>query len=136
VTEFGELDVQHVFDIVRREYDIDPDRTHLMGHSMGGAGTWYLGQKHADRWAAIAPMSGTGLFSSVDPRGMAHLAVMVAVGGEETGQLEPSRTTVDQIEAAGGTAAYRELAGQGHVPMIRPAMPQVLAFLAEHRRRP
>jgi poly(3-hydroxybutyrate) depolymerase len=134
VTELGELDVQHVFDIVRSEYNVDPDRTYLMGHSMGGAGTWYLGQKHADRWAAIAPMSGTGLFSSVDPSVMARLPVMVAVGGEETGQLAPSRSTVEQIEAAGGTAVYLELAGEGHVPMIRPAMPQVLAFLARHRR--
>lgn len=25
---------------------------------MGGFGAWFLGQKHLDMWAAIAPMSG------------------------------------------------------------------------------
>jgi predicted peptidase len=135
VTELGEMDVMIVLEIVRREYNTDANRTYLMGHSMGGAGTWHLGQKYADSWAAIAPMSGTGLFSSVDIEGMKDMPVMVSVGGEETGQLEPSRTTVEGINEAGGTAVYLELEGQGHVPMIRPAVPEILAFFAQHRKR-
>jgi predicted peptidase len=134
VTELGEMDVMNVIEIVQREYNIDPSRTYLMGHSMGGAGTWHIGQKYADMWAAIAPMSGTGLFSTVDVDVMKRLPVMVAVGGEETGQLEPSRTTVEEINAAGGTAVYLELENQGHVPMIRPATPQVLEFFEGHRK--
>ena len=54
----SEQDVLNVLDLVTREYKIDARRTYLMGHSMGGFGTWWLGQKYADRWAAIAPMSG------------------------------------------------------------------------------
>ena len=54
----SEQDVLNVLEIVTREYKIDPDRIYLMGHSMGGFGTWWLGQKYADTWAAIAPMSG------------------------------------------------------------------------------
>ncbi len=65
---------------------------------------------------------------------MAGLPVIVSVGGEERSQLEPSRTTVEAINAVGGTAVYLELEGQGHVPMIRPATPQILAFFAEHSR--
>lgn len=132
VTELGEMDVMNVVRIVQSEYNTDPARTYLMGHSMGGAGTWYIGQKYLDMWTAIAPMSGTGLFSTVDVDVMKHIPVMVAVGGEETGQLEASRTTVQEINAAGGTAVYLELEGQGHVPMIRPATPQVLDFFAQH----
>jgi predicted peptidase len=133
VTELGELDVLHVMDIVRSEYNVDPDRTYLMGHSMGGAATWYLGGKYASTWAAIAPMSGTGLFSS----GMDDLTdfpVMVAVGGEEDTQLEPSQAAVERINAAGGTAEYLEIEGAGHVPMIRPATPQILDFFAHYTR--
>src|SRR5262249_15425900 len=36
--ELSEKDVMNVFDIVRKDYTIDPDRTYLMGHSMGGGG--------------------------------------------------------------------------------------------------
>jgi predicted peptidase len=134
VTELGELDVMSVVEIVQSEYNVDPNRTYLMGHSMGGAGTWHLGQKYSEMWAAIAPMSGTGLFSTVDAGTMVNLPVLVSVGGEETGQLEPSRTTVAEISAAGGTAEYLELGGEGHVPMIRPAVPQILAFFAQHTK--
>ena len=54
----SEQDVFNVLEIVKREYTIDSRRTYLMGHSMGGFGTWWLGQKYATTWAAIAPMSG------------------------------------------------------------------------------
>jgi poly(3-hydroxybutyrate) depolymerase len=119
VTELGEKDVLNVIEIVKKEYNIDPDRTYLMGHSMGGSGTWYLGRKYADMWAAIGPMSG-------------GIPVIAAVGGEETGQLAGTKAAVDEINAAGGTAVYLEIEGAGHVPMIRTAAPQVLDFFAEH----
>jgi poly(3-hydroxybutyrate) depolymerase len=53
--ELSELDVMNVLGLVRKEFNIDPNRTYLMGHSMGGGGTWYLGMKHPELWAAIAP---------------------------------------------------------------------------------
>ena len=57
--DLSERDVMNVIDLVKAEYNIDPDRVYLMGHSMGGLGTYFLGQKYAGMWAAIAPMSGT-----------------------------------------------------------------------------
>ena len=62
------------------------------------------------------------------------LAVLAApltaqAGGYDTPMLYSARHM-----GMGGTAVYLELEGQGHVPMIRPAMPQVLDFLAGHRR--
>jgi len=41
-----------------KEYRIDPSRRFLTGLSQGGAGTWALGSKHANVWAAIAPVCG------------------------------------------------------------------------------
>lgn len=38
--------------MIRDEFTIDDDRTYLMGHSMGGAGALFLGQRYADEWAA------------------------------------------------------------------------------------
>lgn len=135
VTELGEMDVMNVVKIVQSEYNTDPNRTYLMGHSMGGTGAWHIGQKYVNLWAAVAPMSGTGRFSTIDNHVMAKVPVMVAVGGAEADQLEPSKTAVKEINAAGGTAVYLELEGQGHVPMIRPATPKILEFFAQHRKR-
>lgn len=44
----------------RREVSIDAGRIYLTGLSQGGAGTWAIGAKHADEFAAIAPVCGFG----------------------------------------------------------------------------
>lgn len=58
--EIGTNDVFTAVDAVEKEFRIDPDRVYLVGHSMGGHGTWYLGMHYPDRWAALNPMSGYG----------------------------------------------------------------------------
>jgi predicted peptidase len=41
-------------------FGIDPHRVYLTGLSMGGYGTWSLGLKHPERFAAMAPVCGGG----------------------------------------------------------------------------
>jgi len=57
LTELSEKDVMNVLEIMRGEFTVDPDRTFLMGHSMGGTGTLFLGQKYAYNWAALAAIA-------------------------------------------------------------------------------
>ena len=47
--------------LVRGKFNVDADRIYLMGHSMGGFGTFFLGAKHNSVWAGIAPIAGGGL---------------------------------------------------------------------------
>jgi predicted esterase len=50
-----------LIEAAKRSFDIDTDRIYVAGHSMGGYGTWSLGCRHADRFAALAPCAG-GVF--------------------------------------------------------------------------
>lgn len=131
----SEQDVLNVLELVNREFKIDPDRTYLMGHSMGGFGTWWLGQKHAAIWAAIAPMSG--VLPSVDyqlPK-LRAVPVMVSIGGAENpAWVDASREQVDAMKAMGMTAEYFEPEGATHGGMIAPTTPRVFAFLARQKR--
>src|SRR5262249_37901732 len=45
---------------VEKEYKVDPKRVYLTGLSMGGGGTWSHAAAYPDRWAAIAPICGSG----------------------------------------------------------------------------
>ncbi len=45
----------------RRTYDLDADHVYVAGHSMGGYGTWSIGCRHADRFAALGACAG-GIF--------------------------------------------------------------------------
>jgi predicted peptidase len=53
----SETDVLNVLAMMKKEFNVDERRTYLMGHSMGGAGTLFLGAKYPAEWAAIAAMA-------------------------------------------------------------------------------
>lgn len=49
-----------LLDEVIKKHKVDTNRVYLTGLSMGGYGTWSLGIKHPERFAAIAPVCGGG----------------------------------------------------------------------------
>ena len=49
-----------LLDYIEATYPVDPHRVYLTGLSMGGYGTWNLGLKYPDRFAAMAPICGGG----------------------------------------------------------------------------
>ena len=49
-----------MLDQVISEFPVDPTRLYLTGLSMGGYGSWDLGTRLAERWAAVAPICGGG----------------------------------------------------------------------------
>jgi len=49
-----------LLDQIMAKHKVDPTRVYLTGLSMGGFGTWSLGLKYPERFAAIAPICGGG----------------------------------------------------------------------------
>jgi len=133
----SEQDVLNVIELVSAEYAVDPDRMYLLGHSMGGFGTWWLGQKYADRWAAIAPMSG--VLPNVDYQlaRLERVPVHVSIGGQENPDwVDASRRQVETMRAMGMTVGYFEPADATHGSMIAPTLPEALEFFADKVRKP
>lgn len=54
----GERDILHCVEMAKQRFNVDEDRIYLNGSSMGGNGTWYVGSRHPDIFAAIAPVYG------------------------------------------------------------------------------
>lgn len=54
-----------LLDEIIKKHRVDTTRVYLTGLSMGGYGTWSLGTKYPDRFAAIAPICGGGDFLPV-----------------------------------------------------------------------
>ena len=96
-----------------RNHGADPDRVILTGLSNGGQGTWIIGAKHRNRFAALVPMCAHAAYDSVpDLKGIAiwcfhnDLDMLVGCGG--------SREMCKRINEAGGNAkltTYGGLAG-------------------------
>ncbi|MEO6079954.1 MAG: alpha/beta hydrolase-fold protein [Steroidobacteraceae bacterium] len=134
----SELDVINVLDLVRGEYNIDSKRTYLMGHSMGGFGAWYLGDKYIDLWAAIAPMSGINEPQKqiLNLKNLTRVPVMVAVGEQEAPTVITSKEAVASLKAAGADAAYVEIAGGSHGSMVAPSTAQIFDFFSKRKKTP
>lgn len=135
--ELGEKDVMNVIDIVRREFNIDENRMYLMGHSMGGAGAYHLGVRHARDWAAIAAIAPATW--RLDPDLLTPvkgtLAVLVVQGdADEIVSVKRTRRWIEWMKENGIAHEYLELPGVDHGRVIEAGMSRVFAFFAEHTR--
>jgi predicted esterase len=54
----GEQDVLRCIQMAKERFSIDEDRVLLSGESMGGGGTWHVGTRNPELFAAIAPVFG------------------------------------------------------------------------------
>ena len=54
----GDADVLRAIRTAKETFRVDADRVYLTGYSMGGGGTWHVGARHPELFAAIAPIYG------------------------------------------------------------------------------
>jgi predicted esterase len=129
----AEQDVMDVLAEVRRDYKIDPNRIYLMGHSMGGYGTWSIAMAHPDVFAAIGPISGGG-----NPAGMAKIAqipeYVVHGDNDPTVAVSQSRTMVEAGKKAGANIVYVEVPGGNHMSVVAPQFAPMLEFFARQKK--
>ena len=119
-TELSELDAMTVLARIRSTYPIDADRIYLMGHSMGGAGTYYLGGKYHDIWAGLAPISGAGGIADGTVDRYKALPTLIMHGAKDS--IVPpatSRRAVAALRAAGAPHLYLEFPDKDHEFWIR-----------------
>lgn len=107
------LAVEQMIQKTLKEEPVDRSRVYLTGLSMGGFGSFDLGARHPDWFAAVAPICG-----AADPKRMAALKdvpVFIVHGDSDTVVLvERSRSAVKALKAAGADPIYKELPGVGH----------------------
>jgi predicted peptidase len=136
--ELSELDVMNVLGLVRKEFNIDPNRTYLLGHSMGGGGTWYLGIKHPELWAAIAP-AAPAIFSSPDDLVKLKDTPVIVVQGDDDRfvKVETTRQWVEKMKSLGMKYVYIEVPGGDHMTVICRSpenMTKIFDFFDQTRR--
>ncbi|MCH8332968.1 hypothetical protein IIC65_03465 [Candidatus Sumerlaeota bacterium] len=132
--ELSEKDVMNVLAMVREKYSVDENRIYLMGHSMGGAGTWYLGIKYSSLWAALAPIA-PGPYET--PEVLERIVDMpvVVVQGDQDRLLEGTRTWVEKMKELKMDYLYEEVAGRDHYTVDPDSFATIFEFFNEHPRR-
>lgn len=133
--EYSEKDVMEVLRLMKANYKVDESRIYLIGHSMGAIGTWALGAKYPDIWAALVPFSGVGS-PALAERMKAIPQLVVHGDADATVNVRGSRAMVAALKEAGATVTYLEIPGGSHTDMVVPNLPRAFEFLAGQRKAP
>jgi dienelactone hydrolase len=134
-SELSEIDAMTVVRMMREKYTVDSGRIYLMGHSMGGGGTYYLGARYNNIWAALAPIAGLGGIADAAAAEPFKSLPMLLMHGEKDSIIPPavSRRSVLALQQVGAPHVYLEFPGQDHEFFIRRGaehMEKVFLFFA------
>jgi len=133
-TEHADL-VLAILDEVLDDYRVDPDRVYLMGHSMGGYGTWYLAHRAPERFAAIAPMSGPGVAWWAYRIADARIPVWVFHGAlDDAVPVAESEKMVSALRDLGDDVRFTRYPDKGHVYFEPFEGDELFDWFLSHRR--
>lgn len=100
-------------DDICKALPIDTDRIYLTGLSMGGTGTWMLAMADPDRFAAIAPVCGSGIVWHGGI--LKDVPVMMYHGDcDDIVPIDESVTMLKAVNSRGGNAQLKICYGVDH----------------------
>ncbi|MEN6425242.1 MAG: prolyl oligopeptidase family serine peptidase [Phycisphaerales bacterium] len=92
-----------LLDEIQSKYAVDAGRVYMTGLSMGGFGSWALGCRHPERFAAIVPICGGGEWFLAER--LKNVPVWAFHGAKDNVvPLRESEEMVNALKRAGGNA--------------------------------
>jgi predicted peptidase len=141
LTELSEKDVMNVVAMMEKEFNVDKNRIYLVGHSMGGAGTIYLGQKYKEKWAALAPIAPAAFMmlqnreEILTPIRDAKIPVMIVQGEQDNAvPVNFTHQWVETMKELGMDYYYLEFPFGDHGTIIADGMPDIFRFFARYTK--
>jgi len=95
-------------------YNVDENRIYLVGHSMGGGGTWAQGARLPETWAAIAPAASYGPHGFSDLEKTRTGLYVYHSDDDPRCNIAGVRPYMEKLPGSGMDFVYTELSGQGH----------------------
>ncbi len=103
-----------LLDQIARDYRVDEDRVYVLGHSMGGFGSWNALWADPDRFAAAIPSAG-GLLPWKSVSSFKNVPIWAFHGNADpTVPFEFTKEIFDQLAETKGNMKFTELDGVRH----------------------
>jgi dienelactone hydrolase len=136
VAELSERDALYVLEMARKEFNVDDRRIYLMGHSLGGGGALHMGEKYADKWAAVAPLAPAAFGFEWTANSKLKNVPLLIMQGEADTTVRPasSQALADQLKALNFQCEIKIMPGLDHGSIIAGAMPDVFTFFSTHTK--
>ena len=100
-------------DYICETLPVDKDRVYLTGLSMGATGTWMLAMAAPEKFAAIAPVCGSGIYWYGEV--LTKMPIMIYHGDCDT--IVPIQSSIEMLNSVnkrGGNAQIKIFYGAGH----------------------
>ena len=134
--ERSEQDVMIVTDLVAKEYGADPSRIYLFGNSFGGEGTWYLGQKYPERWAAIGVASAPITLDGYPYARLKGLPLLIVHGEKDDVNSFAAAEKDAQITKQNGVdVTWMPVKDGSHLEAWCVVLPQILDYFEKHPKK-
>lgn len=104
--------VRDLVEELTRRFHVDLDRIYLTGHSMGGFGTWALGPRMSDVFAALSPMAGGG--GDLAALKKARTPIFIYHAADDYVSVDSDRRQAQGLLGTGHDFVYTELPSEGH----------------------
>jgi pimeloyl-ACP methyl ester carboxylesterase len=155
----GDRDVLKCIEMAKQRFSVDVDRVYLMGGSMGGFGTWNVGTRHPELFAAINPIYGGGDYhvflskenvakmsswevflndkssSTAQLEALLNLPILVTHGDQDQSvNVNLSRYIVRMLQRWNYDVRYIEVPGKGHADLG--LWDETISWLLQHKRNP
>ncbi len=121
-------------ELFEAQQPVDPGQRLLTGLSMGGYGTWDLGLRHPERFAALLPICGGG--DPTEAKRLRDLPVHAVHGTlDDAVPVEASRAMVRALRDVAAPVKYTEWPEMGHAVWARAyAEPQIRRWFLGQKR--
>jgi poly(3-hydroxybutyrate) depolymerase len=133
--ELSEKDAMNTLDLVVKEYNPDPSRIYLFGHSAGGTGGWYIASKYPERFSGAALSAFGTQPQNVPWERLKGLPILVIVGSKDSPRtVETVRTMAKVVKEKGFDTQFLEVPEATHDTIVGLALPTVYEFFSKHAR--
>ena len=120
-------------DGIIESYNVDTSRIYLTGLSMGGTGTWHWLLANPERFAAAAPICGTGVYWNAHM--VANIPLWVFHGDKDAVvPVEESINMVNAIKNRGGDPKLTIYEGVGHNSWELAYNDELVEWLLSHKK--
>lgn len=135
--ELSEKDVMNVVELMRKEFNVDPNRIYIAGQSMGGGGAVYLGIKYKQIWAAIAA-SAAAIPAQHQPdilEGIKDMPVIfIHSATDQAVPIDRIRPWVAKMKALKMTHEFVEIRDVDHSDTFARGAEQIFNFFNKHSK--
>lgn len=110
--------LQNIMDIIKNLPLVDMNRIYILGHSMGGEGTYRIIQSNPEFFAAAAPSAGSGLAKGkdfIDSSIIKDIPIWAFHGDQDkVCPIERDQRVFSEMQSIGGNMKFTTWTGDGH----------------------